>query len=289
MSVPFHGAASDKLFESVVEACENLTELDLSNSMMNDDAMLLLARVCPQLQSLDVSDSPEIGDEGIVAIARGCPQLRKLAIGGPFELTDVSLVALGRGCPQLEALKLTECMDLTDEGLAAIAEGCPSLSTLELHVSQNISDAGLASVANGCPRLRKLCVRMCPISNAGIAGIVEKCKDLRHLELNIDGLDDDALIGVGTHGTALRTLKLWSGLFTDSGVAAIARGLVCLEDLTLSWSYRSRITAVSLESISSGLPSLKYFRVDRDKSITEDVIKELQRKRPRVQVLSLYD
>ena len=80
--------------------CPDLSSLDVSDSSVTDRALMAIASACRLLIALNVQDTRgRITDEGIKAIAASCPGLISLDVrytGG--KITDESLKAIPASC-----------------------------------------------------------------------------------------------------------------------------------------------------------------------------------------------
>lgn len=111
--------------------CPQLQHLNLANSKIRDNDLIIIAQGFPELQSLDLSECENITDKGIESIAQGCPLLRDLKFRN-LDITNHAIRALAENCSQLTNLDLYECTRITDGALNALIEACPKLINLEL-------------------------------------------------------------------------------------------------------------------------------------------------------------
>ena len=85
-----------------------------------DRVLSEIARNCPFLTEIDVSDSRNVTDNGLVALAHNCRRLTTISFSYIYAMTDVSLIAIAEGCPGLESLSIDSCDNITDKGALAI-------------------------------------------------------------------------------------------------------------------------------------------------------------------------
>ncbi|KAK8771990.1 hypothetical protein V5799_024766 [Amblyomma americanum] len=73
---------------ALVDACSELSHLNVEGCKAMDDAALAPLCRLPYFVSLNISHCGLVTDEGIVALARGCPHLRFLNADGIPSITD---------------------------------------------------------------------------------------------------------------------------------------------------------------------------------------------------------
>ena len=106
-----------------------LKKLDVGFCPLVDGAVFRIARNCPGLVALALTDCGDITDAGVVAVARGCPSLKVLNLRGCRHVSDAALGALGRGCAGLGVLTLAHCKRVSDNGVFGLVSGCRRLTS----------------------------------------------------------------------------------------------------------------------------------------------------------------
>ena len=156
---------TDDVLFKLAEHCSQLTALNLSYCAFGEAALEAVAAGCRGLRSLLLNAcskrrTESVTDGFVTALARGCPQLTELDVSQCRALTDRALLALSESCPQLQTLKLSGNGPCTptgggiyDAGVIAIAR--PSITKLDLG-SCKITDAALLAIAQNCPSLTSL-------------------------------------------------------------------------------------------------------------------------------------
>lgn len=139
---------------------------------LGDMTLAMLAKLCPQLQYVDLSGLTGITDAGLLSLVESCEAgdgLVKVSLAGCINVTDNVVVALAKiHGGTLEVLNLDGCGKVTDASLAAIADDCLLLN--ELDVSKcAITDPGVASLA----RSKQLSLRI--LSLSGCSTLSDKC------------------------------------------------------------------------------------------------------------------
>ncbi|KAH9122708.1 hypothetical protein LEN26_010150 [Aphanomyces euteiches] len=117
---------------AIATTCHELLNVNLSDTAINDMAILALAANCTLLQVLQLSKCQGITDSAIEAIANSLFNLRTLGLAYCKQLTDSALVALAATKLSLQTLDMTGNERITDNGLVALAKGCQMLRTLQL-------------------------------------------------------------------------------------------------------------------------------------------------------------
>lgn len=131
-----------------------LREVTLTTGSVDDEAMEVIGRLCPQITLLDVlcptDKERSVSDVGIAALANGCLQLRSLAVRCiRFEptWTDAGVAAIFRHLRHLKNLSLSCCRGVTDVSLEALADDLPpALHTLELKEAVRVTEAGVVAL-----------------------------------------------------------------------------------------------------------------------------------------------
>jgi len=148
------GNLDDRVVMEAVWLCPDLSSLDVSDSSVTDTALKAIASACRLLIALNVrSTRGGITDEGIKVIAASCPGLSSLDVRDTCgQITDEGLKAIAASCPGLTSLNVRFTGGkITDEGIKAIATSCPGLSSLDVGFTRGkISDEGLKAIAVTC-------------------------------------------------------------------------------------------------------------------------------------------
>ena len=102
-----------------------------------------LARVCRGLQSVILSECPQVTGAALEALARGCPGLKTLGLYGCGQVTGAAVEALSGGCPGLHTVYLGRCPQVTDAAVEALVRGCPGLQSVDLDGCEQVTGAEL--------------------------------------------------------------------------------------------------------------------------------------------------
>jgi hypothetical protein len=110
---------SDEGLSGVAAKLPLLEELDISYSLLSENALEAVGRCCPLLKSLKFNKRWQkyyrACDEEALAIAKNLPELCRLQLFGN-KLSNDGLQAILDGCPHLESLDLRQCFNVTLTG-----------------------------------------------------------------------------------------------------------------------------------------------------------------------------
>ncbi len=253
---------------------DHLTALDLSRcDKVHAAGVLALAKACPRLRSLGLAHNASCNnDETILQLAPLLPQLTSLNLGTKDEegntkfdympwkqwvalsrlppvilgVSDVSLAALANACPRLTSLNVESCSRVTDAGVAALARGCRSLRNVSL-VRCRVTNAGVAALGQSCPHLTSVQLetwhateeRRMPGARGHtlvdtVVPLAEGCPRLTTLGLLGSRIGDDSLLALGAAGRCPLLSKIdlrRCQCITPTGMCALARGCPRLVDV----------------------------------------------------------
>jgi F-box and leucine-rich repeat protein 2/20 len=143
-----------ELLPAALARYPSATTLDLSLCPRVTDATLA-AVSAPSIHAVDLSRSCGFGAAGLAALAKACPELADLDLSNGVDLCDAAGVEVGR-MRQLQRLSLLRCKPLTDMGLGCVAVGCPNLRDLSLKWCIQVSDLSLQLIVHKCKKLKTL-------------------------------------------------------------------------------------------------------------------------------------
>jgi len=148
----------DSVVFEVAQLCPDLSSLDVSNSIVTDTALKAVAVACPLLSSLNVGGTNKITDEGIMAIAASCHMLASLDVSGTGKVSDEGIEAIAASCPALTSLDVWGTGGrITDKGIKAIAASCPALTSLNVRFTEGkVTNEGIHAIVASCPALTSL-------------------------------------------------------------------------------------------------------------------------------------
>jgi len=200
--------ASANLFQAHhFSVFEDVEEVDLDGESnlesMTDHSLVFFSDGCPNLKSLNLTNSTKITDIGIKLLAEGCHKLETLILN-KCGISDLAVESISMNCHNLRSISLNECMQVTNTAISSLQQGCPKLKYLSVDGCSMMTNTALKRAAKmSC--LEHLNVANCEeISDKGIKELAEGCKSL--LVLNIAGckVTDAALKGFSERTTLIR-------------------------------------------------------------------------------------
>ena len=209
-------------FAEALCACEGLTAIDFSASLLSDAALRAAATSAPThlstLRQVRFTECSALTDSGVHELA-SCAggALRMLALGGAFSpLGNASAASIAQRCAApLRTLELRACRSLGLAGLEALASVGSHLAHLDLSDSPDLAEDALGAILRrtgpGCgARLRALILRSCAtaVTDAILAGFLPRAHGLRTLDVaHCTALTDLSAIAIASgRARALRHL-----------------------------------------------------------------------------------
>ncbi|OQR99680.1 hypothetical protein ACHHYP_05081 [Achlya hypogyna] len=281
---------------AAVAQCRQLRQLQLNCIKLTDTELVNLARVCDQLESVDLAGCSRIGDIGISALARHCPRLRAIDLTMCIRVTDAGILALAHRAPTLRRFAANKCLKITETSLAHLVHMQPNLTRVSVGNCPKVRDVFLAALHPETP-LTSLVLSGCasvadtplpPTAPGGclsaffkthgahlvevdLTGLVQLtsatfqrlalCPALTHLSLAMCRHVTDAdvhCIAVGC--PALQMLSLQGCvLVSDAALQSLAIHAPALRDLTLIFCYN--VTDVGFCALVSGCTALTHLNV----------------------------
>ncbi len=285
----FNFRSLDDAMVATLSGLPNLRSLALTNSVINDSSIELIAKSFPKLTDLDLSSNTNL-TRGVMKHIASLTGLRSLTLY-QNNFNDISTRRL-KDLTQLRALDLRGNMEAGNMTLGVVGK-LPKLTAFK-HRSTAVTDEGVESLASGSGSLQNLLIQDFMITSASGEHLA-KLKQLKQLEifrcqglgsvgvvalkgLNLDRLTlrdlpavDDVAMEVFTQLPALKRLYLheMSGV-TDTGLAKLS-SVQSLELLDV-WNL-PKFTDASIE-VLAGLPNLKELSL-RETGITDAAIDKL--------------
>ncbi|KAK1275125.1 hypothetical protein QJS04_geneDACA003761 [Acorus gramineus] len=167
-------------FMCLVKCCPLLVELNMSDTDLGTHRDL---RFCSMksstIRSLNVSCNKNFNDETLIQISSVCPELRKMDLSNSMDVCERGLIQLGLNCPHIRSLNVSYCRKVTglgdvgfrelvtlwasysgigDEGLAMAVQGCGGrLQVVDLR-NTKVTEYGVIVMVTGYPRLKEIIV-----------------------------------------------------------------------------------------------------------------------------------
>ncbi|XP_023364167.1 F-box/LRR-repeat protein 6 isoform X3 [Otolemur garnettii] len=187
------------VFKLVGESCPRLTFLKLSDCHgVTTDALVMLAKACHQLHSLDLQHSMVESTAVVSFLEEAGPRMRKLWLTYSSQTTAILGALLSSCCPQLQVLEVSTGINRNSTPLQlpveALQRGCPQLQPglhpqvlrlLNLVWLPKPSGRGVAR-GPGFPRLEELCLASFAcnfVSNEVLGRLLHGSPNLRLLDL----------------------------------------------------------------------------------------------------------
>ncbi|MCE5317746.1 MAG: hypothetical protein LLG04_10390 [Parachlamydia sp.] len=210
---------SNEGLQAFIRLVPQLTEIDLSGTLVSDASIELLVRTCRKLRSLKLNDCRQLTDKALEALAK-CGSLQILEIGNCPRLTSQGVNSLTKGAafslreltlppqlaegdlleqiasanPHLAKFRASSAKNLKDEDILHLAENCRELVEINLPDGKRLTNEAIKVLADRCPWLAHVALHNCPqITTEYLRELLEKCPNMRQLWLReCSRLDDDS-------------------------------------------------------------------------------------------------
>ncbi|KAF8035868.1 hypothetical protein BT93_C1788 [Corymbia citriodora subsp. variegata] len=212
----------DKLKSLTLVHCLGMKDLNMEPPMLSS---------CKSLRSLSIRHCPGFGDVSLVMLAKLCPNLQHVDLSGLQAITDAGFIPLLENCDGgLGKINISGCTNLTDKAVSAIAEMHGwTLEVLNLEGCRKVGNTSLVAIAENCPLLNDLDVSLCAVTDFGVAALAragqlnlqilsisgcteisEKCLPaLRKLGRSLVGLNLQHCSGISKKSVDLLVEQLW--------------------------------------------------------------------------------
>ena len=164
-----------------------LTHLNLTETNVTRDSLLILFARCPVLSTLNMDFTNNASSAAVMTcLGRDCPLLHTLSLAQchavhSFLLPD--LTALAVLCNSLTDLTLYES-NATEEGLTAIMAQNTNLQYLDLRACRNWTDATMDTLTKSCTNLHTLLLTDAKVTDTALCNLVQTCRTLRNVTLS---------------------------------------------------------------------------------------------------------
>ncbi len=172
------GKFSPDALRAMLEKCQSLTFLNVSNNMCVTDAVFSEMEVpnsggqaifLPKMKRLSLANTSLTGF-GVACLAERCSNLEHLNVSGHKYVNDAALSVVAGCCRKLRSFWANDCPALTDAGVTQICYVCKKLEVLHLSSSVHVldawgtryvqfTDAVVEACLDGSRRLRELTFR----------------------------------------------------------------------------------------------------------------------------------
>ncbi|MCD7464884.1 hypothetical protein HAX54_000144 [Datura stramonium] len=149
-----------------------------SNLYLDDDSLMNVALMCPNMEFLDVSSCTSLTEAGIFSALEVCNQMRSLQLDN---CPGIKHIGKGAELLNLEVISAAGSA-LNDEGLAMIGSRCSRLLKLNLENCKGVTAEGLQAMAKKCRSLREINLKKCPqVSINSLNSLVFSSSSLRRV------------------------------------------------------------------------------------------------------------
>lgn len=225
---------------------------------INDDELLTLMQLMPNLEVLELQKADELTDKSIMRVSQYCSQLKSFALSGAL-VTYRSAHYLGR-CQQLQRLTFESCQQLSPIALLPFAE--LNIEYLDLSGCKwlNVKDTAYdLSVFQHLTHLNLVCCDVVMEFIRRITTTLEGNVCMANLQdFSITGsaiIDDDTIIPfIKTHPN-IRGLFLLECAITDATLETISSHLPLLHNLDMS--FCPRLTPSGVRRLIHDCPNLR--------------------------------
>ncbi|CAF1384829.1 unnamed protein product [Adineta ricciae] len=274
---------TDEHLRVLARSCPEICHLSMTDCISVTDTCMRYIGTLKQLRVLNVADCLLISDTGIKALTEGACQarLRELNLTNCMRVSDSSITNLLRKCKRLAYLKLCYLDKITETGLELIGQ-MEQLILVDLTGTQS-SDTSLKVLGNS-GHLRSVTLSSCrKITDLGLTKFATTCPALEHLNLSFCAqLSDNAIRSMAFCCKYLTTLNICScSLLTDMSLQYLSG--VCKYLYEIDISYCQLMTDKGLKCLGDNSAYLKRVIVIECPNISRNAIDHLLRKIPYVQ------
>ncbi|PWA74671.1 F-box domain, cyclin-like protein [Artemisia annua] len=261
---------------SIFNRFNSLTQLFLHNNYsksfdsINDNDMILITSMSPNLMRLRIVYCHRITDSGMAVFSKNCNKLKEFSCAD-CRFSDLGIFELLHNCTQLEVLdvwSLNNYPDVKAPPNFSAGAAAKSLKVIKLSFAHNerlfepliIASKNLTSLELGC----------CDGSWGRTLEMIPNDSCLVEVHLQDVNVTDVGLISVAKNCRALK--KLGVGNFNgsveigDEGLIAVGKHSVNLQELIL---IGVNATCVSLEVIATNCRNLVRLELSRSETITD--------------------
>ncbi|KAK2147791.1 hypothetical protein LSH36_535g01016 [Paralvinella palmiformis] len=154
--------------DSLLSACDclvSLTELCISETLVDDRCVGGVASRCPRLRRVDISACRNVTDTGIIALTEACPGIVELALNNSRyvsgNVTDLGLCSVASNLPHLRRLWISFCPSVSPSGVRLVAEKCPDLEEIHTVGCVALTEPAFLALAAYCKKLRMIDASQC--------------------------------------------------------------------------------------------------------------------------------
>ncbi|KAI3944534.1 hypothetical protein MKW92_049863 [Papaver armeniacum] len=267
---------------------------------IDDEGLANIRQGSMSLETLNMSNCPNVSHVGLSAVTNGAVSLRQLIIayGSPVtlsltdcmqrlpmlqsvkldgcQLTSSALKAIGDWCISLRDISLSKCVGVMDDGLSLLVARHKELKKLDISCCREITRLSMDSITNSCTSLTSLRMESCSfVSREAFISIGKKCHFLEELDFTDTEVDDEGLKSI-SRGSRLSVLRIGICLnITDEGLIHV--GMHCPKLIELDLYRSPSITDLGIAAIASGCPNLEIINLAYSTDITDSSLLSLSK------------
>lgn len=254
--------------------------LSLRKNHVGEEAGKALA-ICTNLEYLDLSSCEEIMDLSFLKEMRW---LRGINLSGCIRAVNEENVGCLLHLKWLEELQIARCPDFSDDCLSRFSSCFPQLLSFNCSGCDGVTTQGLQVFFSNHPELLNLNISFCcrTESDAKLSACLGLLPDLQEIDCSgCDTVSNGVLLRLSESCKGLRGLRLaGASSLRDEGLALLAR-LNCFKHLSLlDVRGCTELSAMSIEVVLRGAPSLSFVYLDGVNKISDDQLKQIKSKYP---------
>ncbi|PWA38746.1 F-box domain, cyclin-like protein [Artemisia annua] len=279
---------------SIFNRFNSLTQLVLRPftfvDSINDNDMILITSMCPNLTCLKLDACRQLTDSGMVVFSKNCKKLKEFSCRDCM-FSDLGIFALLDNSSQLEVLDVYKlCNYPTEVKATPNLRAAKSLKVIELwHVdnerlfepliiaSKNLTSLNLIGGNGSWDRslemipndscLVDVCLEDVNVSDVGLISVAQNCRALKKLWVGWGEIGDEGLIAVGKHCVNLQELTLYGVDASYVSLQVIATN--CQNLVTLYLSRSDTITDVEMLCIAEKCIALKILIIEKCHEVSD--------------------
>jgi len=194
-----------------------ITELDLTNCVVNDSTFKIIAAKCPYLSCINLNsiknNRDDITENDLILLFKTCSKLTIVLLKKCINTTDTAIISLANNCPLLKVLNVGGCKRITDASLAALSK-LYHLKSLNFS-STKVTDKGLSHICKSlsAPLIKEIDISGCKkLTDRSVQVIIQHCHDINVLLFHgcIKITENSRHILSYNHNTKLLTWTAWN-------------------------------------------------------------------------------
>lgn len=167
------------ILRMIAQLCPELESLDVTQALgINFSNLKFLTKGCRKLKTFIAEKCPDFDDRSLREVLQSYPELRHLNIGG--------YIAGGKYFSllpsTLKVLRLSICHSIEPENLKVVGDRCPNLEVLNVYQIRVLKPV-LEHIGTNCPELKELKLS---ITSRGTAEALTCFKNLKSLDIDAE-------------------------------------------------------------------------------------------------------